>query len=211
MKANANEKQVKAAREAVKEVETLAARITARTEAPKLRWQKLHREHEALVAEKIAEKFDPEAPLDPARLRAHAERTVKIEAYQKLFQSEPRNFPVQYASDGAALFAAICKLQKLTWDIGEPFEFSMAALRKHGFFGLGTTEAYTPAIGAARVIAWSRNFTHDAANRILPLAKEILSRRVPELPPTFGMTSRPLTWAEQQMIDSKSTPVAAAA
>lgn len=210
MKSNTSEKQIRAALAAVNEVEQLAERIKMRTEAPKLLWQKRHQEHAQLVDELKSESFDPTAESSREALRLHADRVTKVEAFNRLFEGQPHVYPIDYGKDGRPLLEAITKLQQLLWALAEPFELRFATLRKHGVFAL-SPNGYTPAGGATRLIAFARNFPLEAAGHLVSLANEILSHRVPVLPPDFGTVGRELTYSETQLIASRSTPVTAAA
>jgi hypothetical protein len=216
MKADTNGKQVAAAWATAKEIERLVAAITARSNAPRELWQRRHREHAALVAELAAEKFDPEAPLAPEGLKAHSERVTKVQVYEGLFRNEPRKFQTLYAADGGALLAELNKLADHVWEVAEPVELRREVLLHHGICGLGSTgiggsSLYSCEIGKARLLSWAKNFTLDAAQALLSLAKDILSRKLSPLPVNFGATLRPLTWAEQRAIDNAATLVRPAA
>lgn len=210
MKNSADAKQIQAAWSAVKEVEQLAERITKRTEAPKLLWQQRQRELAALERELEGEAFDPLNPMEPTALARHTDLTVKVAALRKLCSQQPKSFPIAYGADGTVLFGAILKLQQIIWALAEPFELTFETLRRHGVFALSPVN-YNPAAGAARLICFSQNFCLEGGQTIVSLAREILSRRVPSLPSDFGTISRPLTYQEQQLIASRSTPVTAAA
>lgn len=211
MKNSASEKQIHAAWAAVKEVERLLASIRARTEAPKLLWRKRHAEYETLKAELKSESFDPSEPHAQKALDLHAERVTKIQAFEALFEHGQKSpLPIDFGPDGQPLFEAICTLQKLIWQMAEPYELAFEKLRSHGVFALSPV-SYNPAAGATRLVNWSRNFPIEGAQTLVSLAKEILTRKVPAMPSDFGKVDRPLTYAERTMLDSRSTPVAAAA
>lgn len=211
MKNSASEKQIQAAWAAVKEVERLLAQIRARSEAPKLLWQKRRAEHAKLLAELQEESFDPTEPHAKKALDLHAERVTKCQAFEKLFEHGQKSpLPIDFGPDGQPLFEAICTLQKLIWQLAEPYELAFETLRRHGVFALSPVN-YNPAAGATRLVNWSRNFPIEGAQHLLSLAKEILARKVPAMPSDFGKVDRPLTYAERTMLDSRSTPVAAAA
>lgn len=210
MKNDTTQKQIAAARAAVNEVERLLASIRARTEAPKLLWQKRRAEHAKLLAELKAECFDPSEPHAEKALALHAERVTKCQAFEKLFEQTQKVYPIDFGPFGKPLFAAICELQKLLWGIAEHFELDFTTLRRHGVFAL-SPNAYTPERGAVRLIDFSRNFPLEGAGHLLSLAREILSRRVPALPAEFARVDRPLTYAERTFITNKSTRVASPA
>jgi hypothetical protein len=211
MKAGCSDKEIKAAWAAVREVEKLSAVIAGRGAAERKLWADRRAELGRLEAELACESFDPDAPGFKEATAKHTERVARIEAFKKVVAGQPREFKPHPGAEGPQLFAAIVELQKQLWAICEPFELNQRALTKCGFFGFNIP--YTVESGGARIVAWSRNFTMDAAGRIVALAEALLSRKVPPtatLPVNFGMTPRTLSFAEEQYLEKFSKPVAAA-
>jgi hypothetical protein len=201
MKNDTSKRQVEAVQAAVGEVERLAGAVQAWRERP----AQLRRERAAelakLQAEHEAEILDPSAPDADAKLAARGLRLVKIESLLKLLGADPRlDFTLRGACpEGAALYAAVERLQQLLWRIAEPAEVSHTALIRCGLIMLWSDR--TPGRGAQRLLSYSRNFWYGA-NIIVKLAREILSRKVPPLPPAFGMAARDLTPAELQFLET---------
>jgi hypothetical protein len=203
MRSNTTDKTVKAAWELVRRIEELQAKIKVKREQPILFWRGKREELAKLEAADAADSFDPSDPDAAGKLAAHSKRRSQIEVLKKFLAEDTNHYVVDYSREGEELNRAVGELQRLLWSVADPVELNLAALQRAGLVVGEPSATYTVAIGAKRFLSHSRNFD-DGADIILRLAREVLGRKLPPLPEGFGVAPRPLTYAEEQFVNSNA-------
>ena len=203
MKNETTKEQVRETRAALAEVEAAMSAIKTAREADQKKWVGRREELARLESEVSGADFDPNEAGAEQKLAALSGKSARILALRGLIGRDPRAYHASGFEDGrgAALIAATLKLQELVWQIAEPdVELAYKSLRRAGVFVAET--GYTPKAGAARCRSWTLNFTEECAVAMARLAREVLSRRLPPLPESFGVQPRALTRDESAFLEA---------